>query len=180
MAEFTDNIIKRIFNNEGVIFENDPNDEPTKYGLVASDIRECVADGIFPSSALDNIVEFIKNMDSQTAKNGIKHQYFDKLSLSKIIYQEVAEKICDMSMPMGRKRAVICAQRACRSVTAGDKELDEDGVMGPNTLSSINICFNRNFLCAFRSECAAYYRLVAQSNPNKDRYLQGWLNRAYQ
>lgn len=181
MAEFSDAIMKRVIDNEGSKFENDPDDEPTKYGIVADDIRECVEDGIILPNALDNIVEFIKNIDEPLAKTILKHQYFDKLKLSKIVpYQTVAEKIFDMSMLIGRKAATMCAQRACRSVLQDHQKIVEDGVMGTQTLSAINLCFDKQFLAAFRSECAGYCRAIILCKPKKEKYVRGWVARSYQ
>jgi len=181
MADLTKEMFsKTILQNEGEAFTNYANDLPTKYGVVPSDIQECVDDGLLPKSCLEDAVQYIKNLDVNNALTIHKHQYFDKLSLSRIIYQDIAAKLFDMALPMGRKAVVKCAQRTVRSVSQGATVLEEDGVMGKDTINAINGCFHSTFLASFRSECAAYYRMTSISHPEKKEYLRGWLNRAYQ
>jgi len=178
MAEFSKAMIDRtIVQHEGGNFENDPGDEPTKWGIIANDITECIVDGFLPK--IDNTVEYIKNSTLDQAASIHKHLYFDKLTLVKLVYQTVADKIFDMALPIGREKATLCAQRACRSVSADQKQIEEDGIMGANTLAAINFCFDKNFLAAFRSECAGYYRMVVKNKPEKQKFLKGWLDRCY-
>lgn len=178
MANFSKVMIdKTIAQHEGCNFENDPNDEPTKFGIIQDDIIESMGDGFLPN--IENIIEYIKNLTLDQAASIHKHLYFDKLLLAKLVYQTVADKIFDMALPIGRGKATLCAQRACRSVSAGQKKIEEDGIMGANTLAAINLCFDKNFLAAFRSECAGYCRMVVKNKPVKEKFLQGWLERSY-
>jgi len=39
------------------------------------------------------------------------------------------------------------------------------------------MCFNKQFLAAFRSECAGYYRSIIIGKPIKEKYLKGWLKK---
>ena len=48
----------------------------------------------------------------QIAEGIYRDEYWDALSLDEIIDQAVASKLFDMCVPMGRKEAVLLAQRA--------------------------------------------------------------------
>ena len=54
-----------------------------------------------------------------------------------------------------------------------------DGVIGPITLVAINKADPTDLLAALKSEAAGYYRLIAQTNPSQQRFIEGWLSRAY-
>jgi lysozyme family protein len=55
----------------------------------------------------------------------------------------------------------------------------EDGIIGQITLAAINKADSTDLLAALKSEAAGYYRLIANINPSQQRFIDGWLNRAY-
>jgi lysozyme family protein len=57
--------------------------------------------------------------------------------------------------------------------------VQEDGLLGPVTLSATNNADTNALLAAIKSEAAGYYRLIAAKNPSQQKFLNGWLNRAY-
>jgi len=103
-----------------------------------------------------------------------RRDWWDRYGYERILDQEVATKIFDLSVNMGPGNAHICAQRALR---ACHHRVTEDGHMGPVTVGEINAIAPWEFLPAIRSEAAGYYR----RRPKElfDRYGKGWLNRAY-
>jgi lysozyme family protein len=62
---------------------------------------------------------------------------------------------------------------------AAGKEVVEDGIIGSATLAAINKADSSDLLAALKSEAAGYYRMIAQANPSQQRFIEGWLNRAY-
>jgi lysozyme family protein len=180
MGEFTNEMIQRtLVQNEGEKFTDFRNDAPTKWGIIPSDIEECIRDGLLPK--IDDIVEYIKKLTLDEAASISKHLYFDKLLLSKIApYQTIVEKIFDLAMPLGRRQVTLCVQRACRSVNANQNQLKEDGIMGLKTIMVINSCFDKQLLSAFRSECAGVFRLIVKAKPEKEENIGGWLRRSYE
>lgn len=79
-------------------------------------------------------------------------------------------------MNLGIRAATIILQRALRSASI---YVPEDGLMGPVTISAVLNSEPNILLAAMKSEAAGYYRLIAAKNPSQQKFLQGWLNRAY-
>ena len=85
-------------------------------------------------------------------------------------------QIFDLSVNLGIRAAVIVLQRALRSV---GKTVQEDGLMGSETLLATMYSEPRCLSAAIKSEAAGYYRQIAANNPSQQKFLKGWLNRAY-
>lgn len=56
---------------------------------------------------------------------------------------------------------------------------DEDGIVGPQTLSAINFSNPKVLIAAIKSEAAGYYRALVAKNSNQKKFLNSWLSRAY-
>ncbi len=89
----------------------------------------------------------------------------------------VATQVFDLSINLGIRPAVIILQRALRSV--GKTTVQEDGLIGPETLLATMYSEPRCLLAAIKSEAAGYYRQIVAQNPSQQKFLKGWLNRAY-
>jgi lysozyme family protein len=178
-AKFTEELFNHLMLWEGRLFENDPDDQPTKFGIIADDIRECMEGRPHLLGEVGDIIEFIKNLDSQTAPKIIEYLYFEKMKLNYLSDQALANKICSMAMVLGKRWATICAQRALKSLSLSHFELKEDGIMGSITIGKIDMYNQHEFLPPYRSECASRFRSIVKANPAKDKYLVGWLRRAY-
>lgn len=154
-------VIEIVLENEGG-YVNDPNDTggETKYGI---------SKAAFPT--LD-----VKNATKDQAIEIYKKQIWERERYEEIEDIRIAAKIFDLVVNIGRFHAITVAQRACRST--GMQTL-EDGKLGPLTLKAINESDPTDYLAAFKSEAAAYYRLLAQADPRRLRFFKGWLERAY-
>jgi lysozyme family protein len=95
------------------------------------------------------------------------HQDFD---------DRLATKVFDLSVNMGHKRAVQILQRALQCL--GAKVVD-DGVLGPLTKQAIELANVDLLLTAIKSEAAGVYRNLAATNTSQQKFLKGWLRRAY-
>jgi len=92
---------------------------------------------------------------------------------------QVAMKLFDMIVHMGKYQAVKILQRALRAVIPASTAKD-DGIIGPKTRALFGIGNDWVLVAACRSEVAGFYRMLAAINPEKyGKYLEGWLNRAY-
>ena len=88
----------------------------------------------------------------------------------------IATQVFDFSVNLGIRASVIVLQRALRSVGTN---VQEDGLMGPQTFSAASNSEPRCLLAAIKSEAAGYYRQIVAKNPSQQKFLKGWLNRAY-
>jgi lysozyme family protein len=151
--------------NEGG-YEHDPADMggETKYGIS----KRSYPDLDIKSLTLDD-VRRIYYVD-----------YWLKNKCDLIDNLDIASKLFDLSVNMGCRQAAIILQRALRSIK---KRVIEDGIIGSETLNAVrDTLLETNkvdaLLSAFKSEAAGHYRLIAY-NYSQDKFLNGWLNRAY-
>lgn len=123
-------------------------------------------------------VEDIKFLSIDDAKDLYRMYFWDKLRLDRLHADVIATKIFDIAVNTGNTPAIKIVQRAVRSAIG--KNLIDDGIIGLQTISYINMCntrFNEPLLAAIKSEAAGYYRAIRYKG-SKD-FLKGWLNRAY-
>lgn len=163
----------RSLSHEGG-FVNDSDDAggATKYGISLRTYGK-----VFPIAT----VETIKNLTIDDAKKIYLEHFWLFYKYEQIEDFDLSIKVFDAAINMGAKQAHICLQRALRAVGF---ELEEDGVIGKNTLAALNRTqsseWNFSILCAFRSELAGFYRLLVEQKPQCKKFLKGWLNnRAY-
>lgn len=169
-------VFNKAFNNslghEGG-FVNDPDDAggATKYGITLKTYKES-----HPAAT----VETIKNLSVKDAEEFYFKEFWLRYGYDRISVDDLAIKIFDAAINMGTRQAHLCLQRALNCV--GFK-LSEDGQIGEETLTALNHggCPEWQFaiLCAYRSELAGFYRLLAETKPKNKKFLAGWLRRAY-
>lgn len=157
-----------IANEGGYVFDqNDPGGE-TKYGISKRS---------YPRLN-------IKALSIDEARKIYYCDYWLKGKYDKIDDEKLATQLFDLSVNLGIQGATIVLQRALRAVGIN---VQEDGVLGPQTLSAtISFCTyqcveNRTkiLLAALKSEAAGYYRVIAAKKPSQQKFLNGWLKRAY-
>ena len=141
---------------------NDPKDSggETKYGIFKRsypnlDIRNLTLDGA-------KCIYYRNFWEPQKYKN------FDS--------DEVAEKVFDLAVNMGTRKANELLQRALRAV---ENPVKEDGIIGSITLTAVNNSNEAALLATIRSEVAGYYRSIVMKNASQQKFINGWLNRAY-
>lgn len=170
-------VFNKAFNNslahEGG-FVNDPADSggATKYGITLKTYREK-----HPEATIDAI----KNLTVKDAEDFYFKEFWLRYGYDRITIEDLAVKIFDAAINMGAQQAHICLQRALNCV--GFK-LVEDGHIGEQTLNALNHGGNPEWqfaiLCAYRSELAGFYRLLAEKKSQNKKFLNGWLKkRAY-
>ena len=149
-----------IQNEGGYVFDkNDPGGE-TKFGISKRS---------YP--ALN-----IKDLTLEDAKKIYYRDFWQKGKFEEILDDLVATQVFDFSVNLGIRASVIVLQRALRSVGIN---VQEDGLMGSQTLYAASNSDPRCLLAAIKSEAAGYYRQIAAKNPSQQKFLKGWLNRAY-
>ena len=150
-----------IIQNEGgyVFDKNDPGGE-TKFGITKKS---------YP--ALN-----IRDLTFEDAKKIYYRDFWQRGKFEEIDDEKVATQVFDLSVNLGIRSAVTVLQRALRSV---GETVQEDGLMGPETLLATLNSDPRCLLAAIKSEAAGYYRQIVAKNPSQQKFLKGWLYRAY-
>lgn len=152
---------REVINREGV-YVNDPYDPggETKYGICKRS---------YPNLN-------IKELTLEEAKKIYHCDFWKRGKFEDVPDNNVAIKLFDLSVNMGLQSATIILQRALRAVGIS---VVEDGVWRPKTQFGIISANPRHLLTALKAEAAGYYRLIAQKSPTQQKFLSGWLNRAY-
>ena len=88
----------------------------------------------------------------------------------------IAAKLLDIGVNIGAESVHRLLQRGLR---AAGCMTAEDGVLGPATRAAAAAADTTVLLAALRSEAAGHYRLIAARRPASERFLAGWLQRAY-
>jgi lysozyme family protein len=118
----------------------------------------------------------IKDLTLDQAREIYHRDFWIKAKCEDIVDENTAIKFFDLTVHAGILQATKLIQRALRS--AGQNVV-EDGVIGSITLAAINKADPTDLLAALKSEAAGFYRLIASTNPSQQRFVEGWLWRAY-
>jgi lysozyme family protein len=118
----------------------------------------------------------IKNLTRDQARQIYFCDFWMKAKCEQIDDENIATKFFDLAVHTGIPQAVKLIQRALRAAGA---QVIEDGIIGSETLAAINKVDPTDLLAALKSEAAGLYRLIANANPSQQRFIEGWLNRAY-
>jgi lysozyme family protein len=147
--------IARVINNEGGYGNNpaDPGGE-TKYGISKRQYPD-----------LD-----IQNLTLEQAMEIYRRDFWDPAW--EALPQEVATKLLDMAVNMGRETAVKIVQRAAGVVP--------DGKLGPLTTAAIQNQDAVKLLQEIRARAAVHYARLVLANPALHGFLLGWMRRAVQ
>lgn len=180
MADFAfEKAVEFVLSHEGG-FTNDPDDPggPTNWGISLRFLGSLskIDDSGYAPGDLDKDgdvdLEDIRTMGREDAVKIYEEQWWERYKYYNIKSIQVASKVMDLSVNMGPRQAHLCVQRALRA--CGSRVVD-DGVFGPRTTAGVNNVDPRSFMAAVRSEAAGFYRGL-----NRELYLRGWLNRAYE
>lgn len=121
--------------------------------------------------------EDIKNMTLERAREIYYRDYWLRNKCNIINRLDLAEKLFSLSVNVGCVKAGQLFQRAIRCCTG--KNIDDDGIIGTNTLGAMELAKADNLFFAFKSEAAGYYRCIVERDSSQLKFLKGWLNRAY-
>lgn len=168
---------------EGSKFTNDPDDAggATKFGWTLSTLR-----GFDKTWTIDRL----KTMTTDQAKALYAQHYYSAqwTSLPQAVTTSLVMFAIHTSDPGKFRLANTILQRATRAAT--EQKLIEDGLIGPKTLAILQEANADALSAAVRSEVASYYRQRLSSwqssaiygavgGTNVPKYIEGWLNRAY-
>jgi lysozyme family protein len=119
----------------------------------------------------------VKNITLNDAKKIYHNDYWDGYGYNKIKSTQVASKIFNNTVNMGPKQSHIILQRALYAVECCD--VVEDGIFGSRTLEATNKANKKALIAAIRSESAGFYRILVSQKPSQNKFIRGWLKRAY-
>jgi lysozyme family protein len=83
--------------------------------------------------------------------------------------QEIANWVFDKGVNMGIRQANKLVQRAA--------SVNDDGILGPLSITAINSAIPADLLAKCRAEAEAFYRELVANNPKDAEFLDGWLKR---
>jgi len=167
MADF-EQAVEKTLKAEGGFFHNLKTGEVVNRGITLATIRSL---GILKSHgpATQADIEFIQSLTEEETKDIYHLEYWSKLNLDDIHFQDVANKIFDLAVNMGVVSAARMLQKACN--------VTPDGIVGPITIGRANAIDPVVLLATIRSEAADRYEQIAQANPVLASNLPGWLGR---
>jgi len=143
-------------------YSNDPGDPggETKYGISKKQ---------YPT--ID-----IKNLTQTQAKEIYLKDYWEPLKLDSIPNQRIHAEIFDTGVNCGVTTAIFIAQRAVNFLGLN---IDEDGVMGPQTISTVNGLASKDAEALFKAlngfQFMRYVQIVGTSKDH--RFARGWMRR---
>ena len=101
--------------------------------------------------------------------------FWTPIQIGGIQSQDVANRVLDQSVNGGSETGPLLLQRAANACGC---TLAVDGNLGPNTFEAVNGLDPERLLAAFRSARVSHYEAIVTAQPDDERYLVGWLNRA--
>ena len=189
MTDIFDRALGVVLHHEGyAAFTDDPQDPggPTKWGVSLRTLKSLpkLAGDIDRDGDVD--IEDIKTLTRDDAVRLIYRPLWNRHKYDRITDATIAIKAFDFTVNMGSRRykivrvgtrvsvggSNVLLQWAVRAATG--VVLVPDGYIGPKSIAAINAAPSRALLAAYKSEAAGYYRSL-----NKERFIRGWLNRAY-
>lgn len=174
-----DQAVEYVLSREGGLSEN-PKDSggTTNFGISLRFLKSI--ENVKKYGVFGDILEEddIRHLTRDQAKALYKGEFWDHAPFEKLHSQNIANYLFDAAVNMGIAPAIKCAQRSCWAILKKKNVVVDDGILGNQTIDSINHC-GFYLLPVLRAERAAYYRSIVASNPDQKVFLEGWLNRAY-
>jgi len=179
-----DEAVRRVLDHEGG-FVDDPDDPggATNWGVSLRFLRARLSGtnvaGIDLDADGDGDVDAddVRGLTREQAVELYRTEFWDRYDYEKMPVG-VGEKVFDACVNMGPRTAHRLLQRAIRAAGGGD--LDDDGIVGPKTESALwAVGAPACVVASFRSEMAGFYRVLATRRPSMEKFLRGWLRRAY-
>ena len=170
--------VKNVLKHEGGLSDhpNDPGDI-TNFGISLRFIKAAGLD-------IDDDEHINKNdilaLTKQRAKEIYKQEWWDRYHYGCIENQDIANKVLDMSVNMGPKRAHKILQTSINRLR--EKPITIDGIIGNQTFQAIQKLHEDGESCELlgelRDNSAHFYINLVADNPALRAFLRGWLNRA--
>jgi len=173
MSHF-DTAIKKVLKHEGgyVDHKNDGG-MATKYGISLRFIRQSNTDLDLDGDG-DIDADDIKKLTVEKAEEIYREKFWNPYNYDIIKDPDVATKIFDITVNAGPRQSHKLVQRACNRKNS---ELDVDGLLGTQSLRSINQ-IGKELLPEICKVQADFYKSLVEKKPELEVFLKGWLRRA--
>jgi len=147
-------------------FVNDPTDKggATNMGITIGTWKQI---GYDKDGDGDIDVQDIRKLDSRDFSCVLK-VYWNRWQANRIINQSVANILVDWVFTSGAWGIKI-PQRILK--------LKEDGVVGNQTLTAINLANQKTLFDAIFEARKKFFNDIVKNNPEQKRFIKGWLNR---
>lgn len=177
MAALFSNAIPTVLRHEGG-FSDDKSDPggATNYGV---SLRWLRTQGLLGDLDHDGDVDIedIRKLTPTTAKDFYLERWWNVYQYYRFDSQRIATKVFDTAVNTGAVRAHLLLQAALGKISGFWVKID--GVLGPNTYAKANGAPELELIGNLQDGQAAFYRSLAASHPERMKFLNGWLNRAY-
>lgn len=115
-------------------------------------------------------------MTGEMRKHEFRLNFWDKYHYDRIHSQRIATMVCSFTVNMGSKQSHKLLQRCGRPFGA---TLLDDGIIGIQTLTVINNLQPAQLAMVYAAQAEGFYRQIVSHRPSQQKWLNGWLNRAY-
>lgn len=173
MSQFQSAVDMVIANEGGLsVDESDPGGV-TNFGISLRFLKQVPVDNLRKYGIDTDVTEnTIKELNLPQAKAIYTCEFWDFFRFKEIEDQLLANYVFDCAINPNPASAFRFLQRAIWTY-AGYEKIKDDGIMGSKTIALAN-AYGRCLIRSMMSERAAWYRSHAN-----ERYLEGWLRRAY-
>lgn len=117
---------------------------------------------------------------SEDIKAFYKAEFWDRLNLSRVRFQLIANEVYDSAVNLGTHKPATWLQRSLNILNRGGRDwrdLEVDGDIGPATLRALNNCDVPNILNkALNVMQGAEYIRLAERSERFERFIRGWLD----
>lgn len=113
-------------------------------------------------------------MNSEDWWNVFKTLYWNGMRGDEFTSQNVAIFVTGMAWGSGKKQATKSLQRAIANC---GKVIDQDGILGNQTIRLANECDPRQLFDALTNERERFFRAIAPAGSKNAKFIKGWLNR---
>jgi lysozyme family protein len=153
-------------------YDSDDRGGETKYGITKTVFLQALSDSLFTSDT-----GLVKDLTVDQAKIIYRTYYWDKLKLNELRHPLIAGEIFDTAVNMGRKAATLICQRSLNFL---GEDLDEDGVMGKNTMNALlkwEIKDTRALFVCLNGFQFQRYVAIVEGNSSQYKFARGWTKR---
>lgn len=139
----------------------------TKWGIT---LKTWLENGFDKDGDGDIDLQDLKLSEEKDAMQVAKKLYWDKIKADFIKNQSIAEFIFDWGYNSGTKTAIKRVQRVLN--------IDDDGIIGNNTLFMINNYMNQEDLFnKIKQARIDFINTIIKNNPTQEKFRNGWMNR---